>query len=78
MFYLIAVVEIAFFKKHQLTAAIVLVTLFLLAASVLVVVLIHHGKPRMRSSEHVTEKLRVTSSTIKTISLECSQNYQVY
>ena len=50
-------------NKRQLIAAIVLVSLFLLAASVLVVVLNHLSKDRMDSSEDVTERLRVTSST---------------
>ena len=66
------------YKKHQLSAAIVLVSLFLLAAIVLPVVLNYHSKPRMFSSEDVTEKLRVTSSTIKTISLECSPKHRSY
>ena len=64
--------------KHQLIAAIVLVSLFLQAASVLAVVLNHRSKPRMHSSEDVTEKLRVTSSTIEASSLECSPNYRGY
>ena len=66
------------FNKHQLFAAIVLVGLFLLAAGVLAVVLNHRSKPRMDSSEDVTEKLRVTSSTLKTVSLECSPKYRGY
>ena len=65
-------------NKLQLIAAIFLVSLFLLAASVLVVVLNHHSKPRMDSSEDVTEKLRLTSSTIKTISLEGPPKCQSY
>ena len=70
--------KIAMFNKHQLLAAIVLVSLFLLAASVLAVVLNHRSKHRMDSSEDATEKLRVTSSTLKTVSLECSPKYRGY
>ena len=65
-------------NKDQLFAAIVLVSLILLAASVLAVVLNIRSKPRMNSSEDVTEKLRVTSSTLKTVSLECSIKYRGY
>ena len=70
--------KIAMSNKHHLFRAIVLVTLFLLAASVLAVVLNHLIKPRMDSIEDVTEKLRVTSSTLKTVSLECSPKYRGY
>ena len=66
------------FNKHELLAAIVLVSLFLLAASVLAVVLNHRSKPRMDSGEDATEKLRVTSSTLKTVSLECSPKNRGY
>ena len=66
------------FNKHQLLAAIVLVSLFPLAASVLAVVLNLRSKPRMDSSEDATEKLRVTSSTWKTASIECSPKYRGY
>ena len=66
------------FNKHQLLAAIALVSLFLLAASVLAVVLNHRSKPRMDSSEDATERLRVTSSTLKTVSLECSPECRGY
>ena len=66
------------FNKHQLLAAIVLVSQFRLAASVLAVVLNFRSKPRMDSSEDATEKLRVTSSTWKNVSLECSSKYRGY
>ena len=66
------------FNKHELFPAIVLVSLFLLAASVLAVVLNHRSKHRTDSSEDATEKLRVTSSTLKTVSLECSPKYRGY
>ena len=66
------------FTKHQLLAAIVPISLFLLAASVVAVVLNLRSKPRMDSSEDATEKLRVTSSTWKTVSLECSPKHRGY
>ena len=65
-------------NKYELFAAIVFVSLFLLAASVLAVVLNHRSKPRVDSSENVTENLRVTSSTLETVSLECSPKYRGY
>ena len=65
------------FNKHQLIAAIALVSLFLLAASVLAVVLNHHRKPRMDGSEDVTEKLRVTSSTKKPFRLNAHQKTEI-
>ena len=71
-------VKIAVSNKDRLIAAIVLFSLFLLAASVLAVVLNHHSKLRVDRSEDVTEKLRLMSSTIKTISLECSPKYRGY
>ena len=72
------VMIIAISNRHQLFAAIVLVSLFLLAGSVLAVVLNHRSKPRMDGSEDVIEKLRVTSSTLKTFSLECLPKYREY
>ena len=66
------------FNKQQLLAVIVLVSLFLLASSVLAVVLNHRSKLRTDSSEDATEKLRVTSSTLKTVSLECAPKYRGY
>ena len=65
-------------NKHQVTAAIVHVNLFLLAVSVVAVVFNHLNKPRIDSSEDVTEKLRVTISTVKTISFECSPKHRGY
>ena len=62
-------------NKHQLLAAIVLVSLFLLAASVFAVVLTHRSKPRRVGSE---EKLRVTGSTLKTVPLGISPKYRGY
>ena len=71
-------VKIAMFKKHQLLAAILLVSLVLLVASVLTVVLNHRSKPRIDSSEDATEKLRIMSSTLKAVSLDCSAKYRGY